>query len=574
MIARLVEDIRSPRTYGGILYLLLAFPLGLAEFCALVTGISTGLGLAITLIGIPILFAMLYLWRWMAQGERFLIGQLVGVRIADPYRPAPGHAGHWALIRSRLSDPATWKDLLFLLFQLPLGTLSFVISVALISGGSCLLTAPAWYWISDQDGDFGVLTVDTLGEAVLMVPIGALILLLAIPGLGALARGYGWFAAQLLGSNADPELTAEVSDLRDSRARVIAAADAERRRLERDLHDGAQQRLVSLALTLRMAEQRAAKGDDEAVELVRRAGEEAGHALAELRDLARGIHPAILTNRGLAAALDDLAARATVPVEVISAPQERLPEAVEAAAYFVVSECLANTSKHADATLASVRVESDGETVLVEVADDGVGGVERNGGSGLEGLNDRVGALDGRLEITSPPGGGTRVAAHIPLVADSHAATAAPPGTRVLSDDEADAALRRRRELLRLRLFGVATVGAVLVAIWALTPSPTFWAIWPLIGLATYAALDALITLVARPLRESDLGAGDRPSAVQTARRRRHLLVKAGLVGIANAAAIAVWLAAGNDYFWPAWVLLGTSAALAVEYARYRFAPT
>jgi signal transduction histidine kinase len=573
MIARLVEDIRSPHTYGGILYLLLAFPLGIVEFCVLVTGISAGLGLAITLIGIPILFAMLYLWRWMAQGERYVIGRLVGVPIADPYRPAPAHAGHWALIRSRLSDPATWKDLLFLLFQLPLGTLSFAIALALISGGGWLLTAPAWYWVDDRVSDFGVLTVDTLGEALLLVPIGALVLFLAIPGLGALARGYGWFAAQLLGSNADPLLTAEVSDLRDSRARVIAAADAERRRLERDLHDGAQQRLVSLSLTLRMAEQRAAKGDDEAVELLRRAGDEAGHALAELRDLARGIHPAILTNRGLAAALDDLAGRATVPVEVLGVPDDRLPDAVEAAAYFVVSECLANASKHAEASVASVRVESDGETVLVEVADDGIGGVELNGGSGLEGLDDRIGALDGRLDITSPRGGGTRVAARIPLRVDAHAATEPPGGARVLPDVEADAALARRRELLRPRLVAVAVVAAVLVAIWALTPSPTFWAVWPLIGLCVYAALDALITLVAVPVRESDLdlAAADRAGAARIARQRRYLVVKAGVMTIANLAVIAVWLASGVDYFWPVWVLLGTSVAVAIEYTRYRY---
>ena len=569
MIERLVEDIRSPRTYGGILYLVLAFPLGVAEFCVLVTGISAGLGLAITLIGIPILFAMLYLWRWMAQGERRLIGSLVGVRVADPYRPAPPNAGHWALIRSRLSDPATWKDLLFLLFQLPLGTLSFAIAVTLISGGGWLLTAPAWYWVDEEVSDFGVLTVDTLGEALLLVPIGALVLFLAIPGLGALARGYGWLATQLLGSNADPVLTAEVSDLRDSRARVIAAADAERRRLERDLHDGAQQRLVSLSLTLRMAEQRAATGDEEAVELLRQAGEEAGHALAELRDLARGIHPAILTNRGLAAALEDLAGRATVPVEVTAVPEERLPDAVEAAAYFVVSECLANTSKHADATVASVRVESDGETVLVEVADDGIGGVEISGGSGLEGLEDRLGALDGRLEITSPSGGGTRVAAHIPLRADPHTEPEAPRGARVLSDEEADATVARRRELLRPRLVAVALVAAVLVAIWALTPSPTFWAVWPLIGLGAYAALDALFTLVALPVRESALGDGDRAAAVSAARRRRHLILKAGVIGTVNAVAVAVWLASGVGYFWPAWVMLGTSIAMAAEYVRF-----
>ena len=179
------------------------------------------------------------------------------------------------------------------------------------------------------------------------MPLGALVLLVGIPALSALGRLYGWLAAQLLGSNADPALTAQVTELQDARSRIIAAADAERRRIERDLHDGAQQRLVALALNLRMAEQRARGGDPAAAELVRQAGEEANLALKELRDLARGIHPAILTNRGLPAALEDLAARATLPVEVIAAPGRAPPGAVEAAAYFVVSECLANIGKHA-----------------------------------------------------------------------------------------------------------------------------------------------------------------------------------------------------------------------------------
>ena len=162
--------------------------------------------------------------------------------------------------------------------------------------------------------------MNSLGAAIALMPLGALILLVGIPALGALGRLYGWLAAQLLGSNADPELTAQVTELEGARSRIIAAADAERRRIERDLHDGAQQRLVALALNLRMAEQRAEDGDPAAAELVRQAGEEANLALKELRDLARGIHPAILTNRGLPAALQDLASRATVPVEVVATP--------------------------------------------------------------------------------------------------------------------------------------------------------------------------------------------------------------------------------------------------------------
>ncbi len=150
---------------------------------------------------------------------------------------------------------------------------------------------------------------------------------------------------------------------------------------------------------------------------MRQAGEEANLALKELRDLARGIHPAILTNRGLPAALDDLAGRAAVPVEVVATPDERLPGAVEAAVYFVVSECLANMGKHAAASSATVAVSVRDNRVEVLVSDDGVGGADTSNGSGLQGLADRVGALDGRVSVQSPPGAGTRVEASIPLAA-------------------------------------------------------------------------------------------------------------------------------------------------------------
>ena len=292
----------------------------------------------------------------------------------------------------------------------------------------------------------GIFTVDTLGEAIALVPLGVVLALVGIPALGALGRLYGMLAALLLGSGSDPELTAQVSDLEDARSRIIAAGDAERRRIERDLHDGAQQRLVALALTLRMAEGRAQSGDPEAVELIKNAGDEAGLALSELRDLARGIHPAILTNRGLAAALEDLASRASVPVEVAEAPRQRHPDQVEAAAYFVVSECLANVDKHAGATAAKVAVREEGGCLTVSVVDDGAGGAALDG-SGLQGLRDRVGALAGRLEVDSPIGEGTRVTAAIPLdvPVGELEATVPPAAPAVLDDARADLRQARRR---------------------------------------------------------------------------------------------------------------------------------
>ena len=210
------------------------------------------------------------------------------------------------------------------------------------------------------------------------------------------------------------ELEDRLEELQASRARIVEAGDLERRRLERNLHDGAQQILVSLSLTLRLAQAKLDSDVEEARNLLTSASEQLALALEELRELARGIHPAVLADRGLGPALEALATRAPLAVDVEAAPAERLPEPVEAAAYFVVSEALANVAKYANASGATVRVSRDNGRALVEVEDDGVGGADPRRGSGLRGLADRVEALDGRLEVASPPGGGTTVRAEIP----------------------------------------------------------------------------------------------------------------------------------------------------------------
>ena len=209
-------------------------------------------------------------------------------------------------------------------------------------------------------------------------------------------------------------LRARVDDLRTARQRIIAAADAERRRIERDLHDGAQQRLVALAVTLSVAESRIESDPAGAARLVAQAREEAQLAVKELRELARGIHPAVLSDHGLGPALEALAARAPVPVRVSGVPDQPLGDAVEAAAYFVTAEALTNIAKHARASRAWVVLSIERDCLRLEVRDDGVGGADPDGG-GLHGLCDRVDALDGRLEIDSPPGGGTSVTVEIPL---------------------------------------------------------------------------------------------------------------------------------------------------------------
>jgi PAS domain S-box-containing protein len=198
-------------------------------------------------------------------------------------------------------------------------------------------------------------------------------------------------------------------DLAASRARIVAAGDAERRRLERNLHDGAQQRLVSLALMLRLAARRHPEDGE-----LERAGEELSHALQELRELARGIHPAVLSERGLEPAVRAVADRAPIPVELEVELAERLPEPVEAAAYYVVSEALTNVAKYAEASVVQIRIACDDGTAAIVVSDDGAGGANPNNGSGLRGLADRVEALNGRLTIDSPIGSGTTLRAELP----------------------------------------------------------------------------------------------------------------------------------------------------------------
>jgi signal transduction histidine kinase len=552
-MARLNRDLLDPRTYARIAYLLLAGLFGTIEFIFLVTALSTGVGLAVTLVGIPILIASVYAWGWLAELERSAIGALTGKTIASPYRPLP-EGGWWERLRARVADPATWKDLTFLFLQFPFGLLSLIIATTVLSIAFGSLTLPLWYWAIPDGVEIGPTEVDALGEALAFVPLGALLVWIGIPALGALGRFYGAYAELLLGSNEDPAVTAQMSDLRDARSRIIEAADAERRRIERDLHDGAQQRLVALSLNLRMAEKRAAAGDPSAAELVRSAGEEAGLALKELRDLARGIHPAILTNRGLAAALDDLAGRAALPVEVVAVPPERLPEQVESAVYFLVSECLANVGKHARATEATVAVAVVGDEVEVVVRDDGVGGARLGDGSGLQGLEDRVGSLDGCVDIDSPAGGGTTVIATIPLAAPV-AGPASP--RRVLSEEQVRELAARRRRGLQYRLAALGTVSFVILAIWALTGAPNAWPAWPVLSLAFLAALDAW--------RVYTEPAGGFAAARGSMSGRRRLVATAGTLAILNLFMIGLWVAGGAGYFWPAWVLLGSAIALALK---------
>jgi len=476
----------APAVLKRELYLLLSFPLALTYFTVIVTVGSTGLGLAITLIGIPILALTVLLWRLFAMGERRLAGALLGTDVPDPYR-VPASASWWQRGFERLADPATWKDLAYVLLLFPLSIVYFTVALAFPACGLAMVTAPAYYWAIDGGIDVVVFNIDTLPEALVLVPFGVLLLVAgawAVYGLGA---GHAAIVRALLGRNRDVELEAQVSELRSSGARIVAAADAERRRLERALHDGAQQRLVSLSLVLGMARKKLTD-DDAARELVDRAHEEAQAALGELRDLARGLHPAILSDRGLAPALEELASRAPVPVEIVTAPEERLPEHVEATAYFVVAEALTNVAKYAQASRVSVAVRREWDDLRVEVEDDGVGGASADGGTGLRGLGDRIAALEGRFDVTSPPGQGTRVVAIVPV-------DAAPTEQLVPAAPASPAKAERRRRTFKTHAVIYGIVMAVLVAIWAITTLGYFWPIWPILGWGAILALHAWFAL-------------------------------------------------------------------------------
>jgi signal transduction histidine kinase len=242
--------------------------------------------------------------------------------------------------------------------------------------------------------------------------LGLLLCVAAAWATRGMAVAHAAVAQGLLGPS-QAQLRARVAALQASRDRAVDSAEDERRRIERDLHDGAQQRLVALAMDLGMAKEKLRTDPQAATELVGEAHEEAKRALAELRNLARGIHPAVLADRGLDAAISALAARSPVPVgvEVVT---ERLPGAVESTAYFVVAEALTNAAKHARAGEITVRIARRDALLVVEVTDDGDGGADPEHGSGLRGLADRVAAIDGRLTVTSPAGGPTVVRAELP----------------------------------------------------------------------------------------------------------------------------------------------------------------
>jgi signal transduction histidine kinase len=417
----LVRAFRAPfaaRTWKETLHLLLNLPVGIVTFTVMVAGFATGLGMLVTLLGIPIIFLTMYVSRWMGGVERARGRAFLDVDVPAPYRPDPPADKWWRVHVARFTDPATWIEVAYHLLALPIGIFTFAVAVAFWATGIGLVAAPAYYWalpqpvylVGTEAHHFFV--VDTPVDYVLVVLMGIAVLLVTPWVVRGLATANGFLVRGMLGR----DVTVRVQELTETRAAAVDLAAQDRRQIERDLHDGVQQRLVSLAMDLGRAKEKLDTDPDQAKELVGEAHEEAKRAITEVRDLARGIYPAVLTDLGLDPALSALAARSTVPVDIQVDVAERPPASVEAAAYFIVSEALTNVAKHANAKRASVTVRRSGDRLTVQVQDDGDGGASLEDGSGLAGLRDRVGALDGELHLLSPEGGPTVLMAEIPCV--------------------------------------------------------------------------------------------------------------------------------------------------------------
>jgi signal transduction histidine kinase len=363
--------------------------------------------------GLALIFGpVAWLSRRGAHAERRRVARSLGYPIPTPYRRTP---------QGPMLYPATWRAPAYLLLLLPVGVLEFAAVAAAFVCVVGTVTLPAWLFVAFPEGAplWQDVRIDTPSEALVVAVVALPILAIVtyLLSIGA-SRAHAALAGTLLGPTRRERLAERVEALTESRSRAMEAAIAERRRIERDLHDGAQQRLVSLAMGLGMAKEKLAEDPEAARELVEEAHAEAKRALAEMRDLVRGIHPAILTDRGLDAALSAICDRSPVPVSVDVRLDERLPEAVETTAYFVAMEALSNAAKHSAASAAGVTVWREAgpeDRLVVEVTDDGAGAAAPVANGGLSGLADRLAALDGQLLVQSPPGGPTLVRAEIPL---------------------------------------------------------------------------------------------------------------------------------------------------------------
>ncbi|GIG62653.1 histidine kinase [Longispora fulva] len=356
----------------------------------------------LVLVGVPV-------GRW----ERRRLRLLHPAGVPDPHGPTgPGRRG-W--LGTRLREGATWRELGYTLCLLTVLPVADLIGLAVLAVCLVLLTLPVFVVIGNSAQlRLGKHLIDTFGEAVLF-SLGAVLPLtvLVAYGLCVLAGAQAAFARWLLAPT-EAELGRQVRDLARSRDRLVAAFEAERRRIERDLHDGAQQQLVLLGMSLGLAARELGPDAGRAGELVGDAHRQARQALTGIRELVRGIHPQLLTDHGLAAAVEELAERCPVPMALDIRLDARPSSAVESTAYFVVSEAVSNAVRHAAAERITVSGERRAGLLVLDVVDDGAGGADPAAGTGLQGLADRAAVLDGRLTVLSPVGGPTSVRVELP----------------------------------------------------------------------------------------------------------------------------------------------------------------
>ncbi|MEU6326321.1 sensor domain-containing protein [Streptomyces sp. NPDC047049] len=397
----------SATPWRALGYLASSALVGLASLVVLGGVLLCGLLLSVLGVGLVLLAGSVLLGIPLAALERRRLRLLEGPHTDRPASPheAVARPGLWPWLTTRLREPATWREFSYaLVFAVPL---SFVNLALLTLTGLlvALVVAPVQVAVASAQPEALVLT----GLGIAGLPVTAYV-------LGAAAAAQSWFVRLMLAPK-EGEQPDRIMELTRSRARMADAFEAERRRIERDLHDGAQQHLVALVMTLGLAELELGAADPAAGkggELVSRARREAKHALDELRDLIRGIHPQVLTDHGIAAAVSEVAVRCRVPVAVDVELAGRLPAQVEATAYFFVSEALTNVVKHSGAATATVHARLAGGRLSVTVTDDGTGGAELRDGGGLQGLADRVAVVDGRLKLSSPLGGPTALSLEIP----------------------------------------------------------------------------------------------------------------------------------------------------------------
>jgi signal transduction histidine kinase len=417
VLGRVLDPWRHTSTWWTLTHLVSDVVLGAITFTFVVTLIATTVGLLVTVIfAIPAFWLLMVGARGFAHVERSRASALLGLELADPVPPLQ-RTVWWRRLLERAKSAARWKEVGYLLLLLPLGLLNTVLVVAAWCGSLALLALPLYVSaLPEGSAKFWLFEVASGGDAWLVALAGLAGVVLVAPWvtvvLGRLDRvTCSWF----LGPDQSALQEARVRAAESGRAAAVGSAEAERRRIERDLHDGAQQRLVSLAMELGATREHF---DDEDKEVVRarvvHAHEEAKAALQEIRDLVRGIHPVILEDRGLDAALSAVVARAPIPVSLEVDVDPRPSPEVESAAYFVVSEGLTNVARHSGATNAAVTLVRAGEHLVVEVRDNGDGGADGNGGTGIAGLRERAASLGGSIHLDSPPGGPTILRAVLP----------------------------------------------------------------------------------------------------------------------------------------------------------------